>query len=122
MAGKSKKNTSPERPDRSTVVPRIKHRQFLKTLREMDIPNDQMPFTERLVADLLVTYAFDLPSLFRMVSKEDLKELGIADDEVRDMALENLRRQLPKVGIVDEGPARRIVTGENLEACMLLAP
>src|SRR5262249_23307121 len=63
-----KRKQDDEYPDRSTIVPRIKHRQFLKSLRDMDVPDDQMPVTEPLVADLLVTYAFDLPGMFQMVT------------------------------------------------------
>jgi uncharacterized protein YtpQ (UPF0354 family) len=122
MPGRSrKKKQDDEYPDRSTIVPRIKHRQFLKALREMDVPKDQMPVTEPLVADLLVTYAFDLPGMFQMVTYDAMKVLGIAPKEFRQLALTNLKRQLPKIGIATEEPLRRIVTGENLEACVLLA-
>src|SRR5262249_14613349 len=105
----------------STIVPRIKHRQFLKSLRDMDVPDDQMPVTEPLVADLLVTYAFDLPGMFQMVTYAAMKVLGIAATDIRQLAVANLREQLPQIGIATEEPLRRIVTGENLEACVLLA-
>jgi len=122
MAGPSKKKKQePEKPDPTTIVPRIKHLQFLKTLGEMDIPKGQMLYTEPLVADLLVAYAFDLPDLFQMVTHDDLKELEIPRGEVREIALANLKRQMPKIGVADADSYFRIVTGENLEACVLLA-
>jgi hypothetical protein len=66
--GKSKKTYVPAEPDRSTLVPRIKTPEFLAALRQMQIPADQMPYTEPLVADLLVAYAFDLPDSFQMAN------------------------------------------------------
>jgi uncharacterized protein YtpQ (UPF0354 family) len=122
MPGRSrKKKQDDEYPDRSTIVPRIKHRQFLKSLREMEIPEDQMPVTEPLVADLLVTYAFDVPGMFQMVTYNAMKVLGIGPEDIRQLALANLKRQLPQIGIATQEPIQRIVTGENLEACVLLA-
>ncbi len=104
-------------PDRSCVVPRIKTLKFTAALKEMGIPDDQLPFTQPLVADLLVTYAFDLPG----ASGAALAELGISPEETRSVAVENLRRVLPQIGTADVENVHRIVTGENLEACTLLA-
>src|SRR5262249_6663898 len=89
------------RPDRKNIVPRLKTTEFTKALREMKIPADQMPYTEPFAADLLVTYAFDLPGLFQMASNEMIDELGVARDELRELAITNLRRQLKEVGIQD---------------------
>ena len=50
-----KKNSVAAEPDRSTLVPRIKTHHFTAALKGMDIPDDQLPYTEPLVADLLVT-------------------------------------------------------------------
>jgi hypothetical protein len=81
MFGKpAKKPVAPAQPDRSTLVPRIKHLNFTASLKAMNIPADQLPCTEPLVADLLVTYAFDLPGMFRMASAAALaaeKEKGV---------------------------------------------
>jgi uncharacterized protein YtpQ (UPF0354 family) len=120
MFGKSRKKKDPE-ADPSTLVPRIKTHQFTKALRDMDIPADQMPYTEPLVADLLVAYAFDLPDLFMMASREAIANLGVPKADLRKLALTNLKRQLPEIGVAEHGPVRRVVTGENLEACILLA-
>jgi uncharacterized protein YtpQ (UPF0354 family) len=121
MIGWFKKMQSPAEPDRLDIVPRIKHTQFLASLREMDVPADQMPVTEPLVGDLLVTYAFDLPGAFQMVSSTDLERLSISPGEIRCIAIANLKRQIPEIGIAEESPLRRIVTGNDLEACTLLA-
>lgn len=116
-----KKDPVASEPDRSSVVPRIKTLKFTAALKGMGIPEDQLPFTEPLVADLLVTYAFDLPGMFQMASGAAIAELGIRPEETRSVAIENLRRQLPQIGCQELGEVNRIVTGENLEACTLLA-
>ena len=116
-----KKSTAPTEPDRSTLVPRIKTHQFTAALKGMNVPEDQLPYTEPLVADLLVTYAFDLPGMFQMASGAAIRELGIRPEEARGIAVANLKRQLPEIGFAEHGPVSRIVTGENLEACTLLA-
>lgn len=116
------KKKAPTEPDRSTLVPRIKSLEFTAALQQMGIPDDQLPYTEPLVADLLVTYAFDLPGLFQMASLEAIAEVGVPQSEIREVALDNLRRQMPEIGMQEVGPMLRIVTqGENLEACSLLA-
>src|ERR1700722_8155742 len=116
-----KKNSVAAEPDRSTLVPRIKTLLFTAALKGMNIPEDQLPYTEPLVADLLVTYAFDLPGMFQMASASAIAELGIRPDEARAVAVANLKRQIPEIGFAEQGPIRRMVTGENLEACTILA-
>jgi len=118
---KKKTNTVEAEPDQSTIVPRIKNPHFLTSLQAMNIPQDQMPVTEPLVGELLITYSFDLPNMFQMVTGADLSRLGIAPDEIRQLAVDNLKRQLPDLGLSDEPPVKQIVTGGNLEACALLA-
>ncbi|MEO6809566.1 MAG: DUF1444 family protein, partial [Isosphaeraceae bacterium] len=116
-----RKKSRGEELDRSTIVPRIKHTNFLNALRDRGIPHDQMPVTEPLVADLLITYAFDLPGMFKMASLTDLTRLSIEPAELRELAIANLKRQLPQIAIAEAPPLKRIVTGNDLEACTLLA-
>lgn len=122
MFGLFKKKTSvpTDQPTRSTLVPRIKNLQFTAALNQMGIPADQLPLTEPLVADLLVTYAFDLPSAFQMAKATDIQGLGIELEDARSVAIANLHQQLSELGCADHGAFQRIVTGGNLEACILL--
>jgi uncharacterized protein YtpQ (UPF0354 family) len=121
MFGLFKKKAGVTKLDRSMLVPRIKTTQFTAALRNTGVPTDQMPYTEPLVADLLVTYAFDLPGMFQMASAASIAELGIPLAEVRSIALDNLKRQIPQIGFQELGPIRQIITGNELEACTLLA-
>ena len=74
-------------PDRSTLVPRIKNLNFTAALKEMQIPEADLPYTEPLAADLLVSYALDLPGMFQMASLSTIKEMGLRPEEARALAL-----------------------------------
>ena len=113
--------TEPAEPGRSEIVPRIKSTQMLTFLAERGHPREQFPITEPLVADLIISYAFDLPQMFQMVTPHDLERLAIQSGELREIAIANLKRQLPQIGMMEEPPVMRVVTGNSLEACVLLA-
>ena len=116
-----KKPTATGQPNEAlTIVPRIKHTNFLVTLRGIVKNEDDMPVTEPLVGDLLVTYAFDLPETFKMFCGRDLKRLGWSQDELRATAVANLRQQLGEIQWAGEPPVLQAFTGNDLEACVLL--
>lgn len=107
-------------PDQSTIVPRIKHLNFLEATQSMNLPPESEPVTEPLVGDLLVTYAFDLPHAFQMVTGADLERLGLSREEMRAIAIDNVREQLDAVDIHGEPPVVQVFAGNNLDACLLL--
>jgi len=111
--------SSPE-PDQSTIVPRIKHLDFLSVTQSMNLPPGAQPVTDALVGELLVTYAFDLPHAFQTVTAADQERLGLSSEELRAVALENLREQLDGVDCEGEPPVMQILAGNHLEACLLL--
>jgi uncharacterized protein YtpQ (UPF0354 family) len=121
IKGRIMTNSVSDERDQTTIVPRIKHTQFLASLRAMNIPDDQLPFTEPLVADLLVTYAFDLPGMFQMVTKADLAAMSLMPAQLREIGLNNMRRTHPGISVKEQGPFLQVITGDNLEACSLLA-
>jgi uncharacterized protein YtpQ (UPF0354 family) len=120
MFGLFKKKPEPVEPDPSLIVPRIKHANFLVALRDIVKKEDDMPVTEPLVADLLVTYAFDLPEAFQMVCARDVQRLGLSPEQLRNIAVTNLKQQLGNIGREGEPPLLKMVVGNNLEACLLL--
>lgn len=121
MFGLFKKRKAEPKFDSLQIVPRIKNTQFVAWLKAAGWPEDQMPITEPLVADLLVTYAFDLPDAFVMVTQPHLAELNINPASLRDLALENLKRQIPDISLQQLGAVFRAATGNNLDACTLLS-
>ncbi|MGE3315822.1 MAG: DUF1444 family protein [Planctomycetaceae bacterium] len=114
------KKKSPPKLVASDVVPRIKHRNFLDFIASAGMPREQEPYTEPLVGDLLVTYAFDLPEEFQMVRKIDLTELGIVPSQLRSIAVANLKSRVGMGGYQGDPPVLRVGLGKNFDACTLL--
>jgi uncharacterized protein YtpQ (UPF0354 family) len=114
------KKKEPAKPDASLIVPRVKHVNFLAELREIGPRPEDMPITEPLVGDLIVTYAFDRPENFQMVSPDDCKKLGIGPGQLRAIAVANLRKQIQNIGREGEPPLLKLVVGGDMEACVLL--
>src|ERR1043165_3687465 len=106
--------------DASIIVPRIKHTNFLVALAEVVKSEEDTPVMEPLVGDLLVTYALDLPEMFQMVSGHDLQKLGLSPEQLRPIAIDNLKHQIGEVGQEGEPPVLQLVVGNDLEACLLL--
>ena len=125
MFGLFRKKQSSE-PDASQIVPRIKHTNFLQALCDIGSGLDDTPVTEPFVADLLITYAFDLPDTFEMVRPLDCQRLGLTQPQLRQIAVTNLRKQIGEVHAENlaEGklptPLLMLVAGNDLEACLLL--
>jgi uncharacterized protein YtpQ (UPF0354 family) len=120
MFGFFKKKPEASKPSTSQIVPRIKHTNFLAAVKSMGASPDETPVTEPLIADLLITYAFDLPGSFQMVSPNDCRNLGIGEEKLRGIAVENLKKQLGKIGFQGKQPLQKVMVGNDLEACLLL--
>jgi uncharacterized protein YtpQ (UPF0354 family) len=101
-------------------VPRIKHQNFLAAVASTGMPEDDKPYTEPLVGDLLVTYAFDLPEAFQMVRKGDVAELRLTPQQLRETAVANLKSRVGQGGYQGDPPVLRVVLGNNFDACALL--
>jgi uncharacterized protein YtpQ (UPF0354 family) len=114
------KKREPEMPKADSIVPRLKHLNFLGVYDQVDAPAEARPITEPFAADLLVTYAFDMPEMFQMVSLLDCDELGLTPQRLRAIALANLRRQMPPVQIEGTPPIYIAKVGGEMEACLLL--
>lgn len=121
MFGLFRKKQTALEPTADQIVPRIKHLNFLKTVKEITAKQPEAtPLTRPLVADLLVTYAFDLPAAFLMVREMDRQRLDLSLDQIHSTALANLQKQLPLVRQGGKAPLVRLSVGNNLDACLLL--
>ena len=110
--------------DVSLLLPRIRPADFNAGLSQAGVPAEQLPIMEPLVGKLLVGYAFDLPQGFMMARPQDLAQLGLERHQLRQIALENLKRRMADINVQFHGPTgevRRVVTGNHFEACTLLA-
>jgi uncharacterized protein YtpQ (UPF0354 family) len=113
---------SPFEIDARLIFPRIKQLGFNDALIQAGAPPDQWPVTEPLVGNLLVAYAFDVPAGFVMVRPQDLTQLGLSMEQLHQVAIDNLRRDMPEIAVEVIGDLQRVITGKNFEACTLLAP
>lgn len=110
----------PAKPTAAQIVPRIKHKNFLAAVASTGMPEGDKPYTEPLVGDLLVTYAFDLPETFQMVRSADVAELGLTPQQLRETAVANLKSRVGQGGYQGDPPVLRVVLGNNFDACALL--
>lgn len=110
--------------DRKRVVPIVKPRAWLDEVRTAAQAKGAVGVPE-IVADdlndqLMIVYAEDNPNTLRYMRPEQLGELRIKREELRGVAVANLKAILPKIE-VRAGPLVTMVkSGGNYEACLLL--
>lgn len=105
---------------REQLQPRIKHLNFLKALQAAGVPPDQQPAHSPLCGELIVTYAFDLPDSFMMATPRLVEQAGVSHAELPQLARANLERALPQPQFFVKDGCGLAVTGEDLEATLLL--
>jgi uncharacterized protein YtpQ (UPF0354 family) len=108
--------------DRTRIVPVVKDRAWLdETAQATKGRGKPMEHVVEPINDqLVILYAEDSPSNIRYLTPKDLEEAGVDRAELRELALANLRRLLPKVEI-HTGPVISMITaGGDYEASLLL--
>jgi uncharacterized protein YtpQ (UPF0354 family) len=111
-----------EEPDASLIVPLIKAAiPLAASSPPVDLPAASTPIGGgRLVGELVVMYAFDLPDCFQFVAQRDCERLGLSGTDLLPLAIANLRRRLPPVQRLGCPPTFGFLAGGNLEASLLL--
>jgi uncharacterized protein YtpQ (UPF0354 family) len=108
---------NPEPPvTKENVIAIIKDEEYVATFSSMKDP----AVREHLVADLWIVYALDLPRLTQSLGESKLKELKIKREELRSLALTNLRNILPEIEQHGEGPWYRLSAGADYTASIVL--
>jgi len=102
------------------LQPRIKHLNFLKALQAAGVPPAQQPSHAPLCGELIVTYAFDLPDSFMMATTTLVGQAGVSVAELPRLAQANLERALPEPQFFAKDGCNIAVTGNDLEATLLL--
>ena len=120
MSAVLEKRRADDLPAASTIVPIIRSSAIVRQIAALSVAPSRAPVVEPLLADLVVTYAFDLPGLFRMVNELDCSQLGLSLDSLRDTALTNMRDKAEGVLPVWDAPLMRLALGGQLEPSMLL--
>lgn len=100
--------------------PRIKHVDYVSTLREAGVPEDQIPVHAPLCGDLLVACAFDLPDSFIMATSTLLQRAGVARAEALHLARDNLGGAVPRVSFQTRDGCGMAMTGGEMEASLLV--
>ncbi|MES2670056.1 MAG: DUF1444 family protein [Pseudomonadota bacterium] len=109
---------------RDAIIPIVKDRGWLQEIREsmrrMGNEKVQDNLYEDLNDDLVVVYAIDTPSNIAYLNPDELEGLGVQREELRALAVRNLRGLLPGIE-VHRGELVNMVTADgNYEASLLL--
>ena len=108
------------RADRSRILPVIKDRQWLEDERSgfkaRGIAQEHL--AERFNNELVIVYVEDDPTRMRyLMTGEDI---GVGRDELKALAVENLKRMLPKIEMRGNGDVALLSAGGDYEASLLL--
>jgi hypothetical protein len=106
--------------DKVKIIPLIKAVVGAVDGPVMKLPPDQAPVLRPLVGELLVAYVRDEENTFAFLNRSDLAVLGISEEELHKLALENLPRRMQAIQIHGNYPEFMITCGGNLEATALL--
>lgn len=112
-----------EKPTSADIVPVIRDRPWLEMLRadarasgvdDIDLVADD------LNDELVVVYAFDLPSSIRFVGESELESFEVMRADLRDLAIKNLYRLVPTIGSQEFGGVLLLTAGGIYESSLLL--
>lgn len=117
----STKASGPLNPQQ--IVPVIKDREWSKEMRRAAKARSGEPPAEQVIEklndDLVIVYAEDTPENIRYFSPKNLQEAGVQKDQLRALAIANLRRILPHPEAVN-GPLVSMMTGGDYVPSLLL--
>jgi uncharacterized protein YtpQ (UPF0354 family) len=107
--------------DRSRIIPVIKDRQWLLDLQKtLKAQGDKAPehLSESFNDELIIVYAEDDPTRMRYLTTDE--DIGVGRAELRALAIENLRRILPKIEMRAGDHVFLVSAGGDYEASLLL--
>ena len=105
--------------DRSALVPIIKDLLYLEEIEQMGFGDDPI-YHEPLVADFIVVYAEDSEHQLAYLTKSKIEGLGMSQEELRAVAIENLDAKIDKLERLGSGPTCMLTAGGTFEASLLL--
>jgi uncharacterized protein YtpQ (UPF0354 family) len=108
----------------ANIVPIVKDRAWLAETAAAAMRSGAKLAPERVIDELndtlVVVYAEDTPLNIRYFGPDDLAKAGVARDALRALAVDNLRRVLPKVELHEGEDVNMLTAGGNYEASLLL--
>jgi uncharacterized protein YtpQ (UPF0354 family) len=109
---------------RDAIIPIVKDRGWLQEIRrsmlQMQGTEGQDKVYEDLNDDLVVVYAIDTPSNIAYLNPEELERLDVTREELRALAVRNLRGLLPGIDVHRGDLVNMITADGNYEASLLL--
>jgi len=100
-------------------VPTIKDETYINLSRKS--VNEEPGFVhEHLVADLWIVYAIDSADAILTLPTTQFVELKLSLAELKQLAIENLKRMLPPIERHGEGPVYTLTAGSDYVASLLL--
>ena len=106
--------------DRTRIIPVIKDRQWLdelhNTLKAKGVA--QQHLADRFNDELVIVYAQDDPNRMRYLTTQE--DFGLSREELRSLAVANLKRVLPKIEMGRVGDVALMSAGGNYVASLLL--
>lgn len=103
------------------IVPVIKRGDPTPSDDAIVLPPQLRPIAEKLVAELNIMYAFDLPGHFEYLHEEHCKNLGLDPAKLRELSVRNLTRRRSKPEILRPSDAINMLRLDgDLEASLLL--
>jgi uncharacterized protein YtpQ (UPF0354 family) len=106
--------------DRTRIIPVIKDRPWLdelhNTLKAKGVA--QQHLADRFNDELVIVYAQDDPNRMRYLTTQE--DFGLSREELRSLAIANLKRVLPKIEMGRVGDVALMSAGGNYEASLLL--
>lgn len=109
---------------RDAIIPIVKDRGWLEeirqSMRQMHGTEGQDKVYEDLNDDLVVVYAIDTPSNIAYLNPDELERLDVPREELRALAVRNLRGLLPGIDVHRGDLVNMITADGNYEASLLL--
>ncbi len=108
-----------------TIMPVLKDDGYIentKRLMRQQAPDASFPvYYESLNNGLNLLYVYDTPTNMQFLSNDDVNDLNLLPEALKERALQNLMTQVPEVGISgDANFISYLVADENYEASFLL--
>lgn len=125
--GAGPKTANSTRAPASRIIPRIKHRGYLDSVRQAigDVP-DQLPFTQPLFGDLILAYAIDTNEGHIALSPSTAKQFGFPiqepDANLKNQAEANALPSLSNIHQLEDGLIKKLTCDQHMMACGVLFP
>ena len=100
---------------RDQIVAIVKDSEYVSVLGK-----DTNVALEHVAGDVWIVYALDLPKSTRTLSTNEMAKLDVTREELRPLALENLKRILPDIKCHGAGPWFLLTAGGDYVASILL--